>query len=96
MAEGSDIQRGRRLLDYMPASPSECAMAWRYLIEHVTIAERWGSKRQAAEIALFQERLNALGAQDWEMVGFETVPLTGAFSANIKGYIYLVFFKQAA
>ncbi len=28
------------------------------------------------------------------MVSFDTVPLTGHFSSNIKGYVYLTFFKR--
>jgi len=67
---------------------------WEYVIERATVAERWTSKRQAEEVAAFQQRLNEFGAQAWEMIGFETVPLTGAFSGNIKGYIYLAFFKR--
>lgn len=52
------------------------------------------SKRQEEEVAAFQARLNEYGAAAWEMIGFETVPLTGSFSGNIKGYIYLAFFKR--
>jgi hypothetical protein len=67
---------------------------WEYSIERATVVERWSSKRQAEEVAAFQARLNQLGADSWEMISFETVPLTGAFSGNIKGYIYLAFFKR--
>ena len=69
-------------------------MAWQYRIENVTVVERWTSKRQAEEITSFQGRLNDLGADNWEMVSFETVPLTGRFSDKIKGYIYLAFLKR--
>ena len=68
-------------------------MRWRYLIENVTVIERWSTKRQKEEIEAFNDRLNELGAKGWEMIGFETVPLTGRFSEKIKGYIYLCFFK---
>ena len=67
---------------------------WEYSIERATVVERWSSKRQTEEIAAFQNRLNEYGSQEWEMIGFETVPLTGSFSGNIKGYIYLAFFKK--
>jgi hypothetical protein len=30
------------------------------------------------------------------MVSFDTVPLTGRFSNDIKGYVYLTFFKRPA
>ena len=69
-------------------------MTWEYRIENVSVTDRWGSKRQAAELAAFQGRLNACGTENWEMVSFETVPLTGAFSGNIKSYMYLAFFKR--
>lgn len=69
-------------------------MPWEYRIENVTVVERWSSKRQTEEVAAFQGRLNALGAEDWEMVSFETVPLTGRFSEKIKSYIYLAFLKR--
>jgi hypothetical protein len=69
-------------------------MPWAYRIENVTVVERWTSKRQAEEIVAFQGRLNDLGADDWEMIGFETVPLTGRFSDKIKGYVYLAFLKR--
>jgi len=69
-------------------------MPWEYRIENVTVVERWTSKRQAEEIALFQGRLNELGADDWEMIGFEAIPLTGRFSDKIKGYAYLAFLKR--
>ena len=69
-------------------------MGWEYRIENVTVVERWSSKRQVEEIATFESRLNALGAENWEMVSFETVPLTGRFSEKIKGYVYLAFLKR--
>ncbi len=69
-------------------------MPWSYHIEHSQIVERWGAKRQAEEVARFNERLNELGKYDWEMVGFESVPLTGGFTGNVKGYAYLTFFKK--
>jgi hypothetical protein len=69
-------------------------MPWEYRIENVTVVERWTSKRQTEEIDAFQGRLNTLGADDWEMVSFETVPLTGRFSDKIKGYVYLAFLKR--
>jgi hypothetical protein len=67
---------------------------WEYKIERATVVERWTSKRQAEEIAAFEGRLNELGGSRWEMISFETIPLTGAFSGNIKGYLYLAFFKR--
>jgi hypothetical protein len=67
---------------------------WKYRIENVTVVERWSEKKQAEEVKAFEARLNEMGVDGWEMVGFETIPLTGRFSNNIKGYIYLTFFKR--
>ncbi len=70
--------------------------SWQYHVEQMTIADKWSSKAQAAEIAGLNARLNALGAQNWEMVGYESVPLYGSFSSKLKGYAYLVFLKRPA
>ncbi len=67
---------------------------WEYKIERATVVERWTSKRQAEEVAAFEARLNQYGGAHWEMISFDTVPLTGAFSGNVKGYLYLAFFKR--
>jgi hypothetical protein len=69
-------------------------MPWEYRILNVTVVDRWSSKAQQREIDAFQGRLNEAGADGWEMVGFEAIPLTGSFSSNIKGYAYLCFFKR--
>jgi hypothetical protein len=67
---------------------------WEYRVYAAEIVQRWSEKKQAEEVAAFQERLNGLGTEGWEMVSFDTVPLTGHFSSNIKGYVYLTFFKR--
>ena len=48
-------------------------------------AERWSDKRQQVEVANFQQRLNELGAEGWEMISYESVPMYGAFSNKLKG-----------
>jgi len=67
---------------------------WEYYVSSAEIVNRWSEKKQAEEIAAFQARLNEAGAQGWEMISFDTIPLTGSFSNNIKGYVYLNFFKR--
>lgn len=67
---------------------------WKYMVESVQITERWGAKRQADEFERFQTRLDVFGSEGWELVAFESVPLTGGFSGNVKGYVYLALFKQ--
>jgi hypothetical protein len=69
---------------------------WEYRVEQHEITERWGSKRQAREYEAFVERLNATGGDGWEMIQFNAVPLTGGFTGNIKGYVYLTFWKRQA
>lgn len=67
---------------------------WEYRVVRVTITERWGSKRQAEEVEVFQTNLNELGRDGWEMVGFESVPLLGGITGNVKDQLYLAFFKR--
>ena len=69
-------------------------MPWQYYVETINISDRWSAKKQQEEVARFQQRLNALGAENWEMISYESVPLTGSFTNNIKGYAYLTFFKR--
>ena len=67
---------------------------WEYAAVNYQIAERWTAKRQAAELAAFQEQLNYAGQNGWELLSFNALPVTGAFSGNIKGYIYLALYKR--
>jgi D-mannonate dehydratase len=67
---------------------------WQYIVEVITASEKWGEKRQAKEIENFQHRLNEMGQEGWEMISYESVPLLGTFSKNLKGYAYLCFFKK--
>lgn len=67
---------------------------WEYQVEQVNISERWSAKRQQEEVERFRAYLNTMGAQGWEMISYESVPLTGHFSNTIKGYAYLTFFKR--
>jgi len=68
--------------------------AWEYHVETVNISDRWSAKRQKEEVDQFRTYLNKMGREGWEMVSYESVPLTGHFSGNIKGYAYLTFFKR--
>jgi hypothetical protein len=69
-------------------------MAWEYWLETHSVVERWGAKRQKKEVDEFRERLNVVGNEGWEMIGFESVPLVGGFTGNVKGYAYLTFWKR--
>lgn len=67
---------------------------WEYWMLELSITDRWGSKRQQAEIDKFMQILNSAGENGWEMIQYESIPITGGFSNNIKGYAYLLFFKR--
>lgn len=67
---------------------------WQYKVEIMNISEKWSAKRQAEEVAAFETRLNAIGAQGWELVNYDAVPMTGSFTGNVKGYAYLAMFKR--
>lgn len=71
-------------------------MPWQYHIEQWNIAERWSSKKQTQELENFMAKLNELGRQNWELVGYESVPLVGGITGNQKGYAYLCFLKRPA
>lgn len=67
---------------------------WDYHIETVNISDRWSAKRQKEEVEQFRGYLNKMGGEGWEMISYESVPLTGNFTGNVKGYAYLTFFKR--
>jgi len=67
---------------------------WEYIVMSFDFAERWRPKKQEEEIRKFQERLNTLGAEGWEMIAYEAVPMTGAFTGNVRGHAYLLFLKR--
>jgi cell fate (sporulation/competence/biofilm development) regulator YlbF (YheA/YmcA/DUF963 family) len=69
-------------------------MKWEYRVESVTVTEKWSSKRQAEEFQKLNEQLNELGKEGWEMISYESIPMMGSLSKNVKGYSYLVFFKR--
>lgn len=68
---------------------------WQYYVEQFSITDRWSAKKQAQELERFNQRLNQMGAEGWEMISYESVPMAGAFSGQVKGYGYLLFFKRA-
>ena len=69
---------------------------WEYKVESASIADRWSEKAKAKEIAELEARINAFGNEGWEMISYESVPMFGSFSSNLKGYAYLLFFKRPA
>jgi|NGEPerStandDraft_6_1074524.scaffolds.fasta_scaffold77428_3 hypothetical protein len=69
-------------------------ITWEYHVETVNISDRWSAKRQKEEVEAFRNYLNKMGAVGWELVSYESVPLTGHFTDKLKGYAYLTFFKR--
>ncbi len=69
---------------------------WEYRVESVSMADKWSAKKQQQEINDFQANLNSLGAQGWEMISYESVPMYGSFSTKLKGHAYLLFLKRPA
>jgi hypothetical protein len=51
---------------------------------------------QAAAIQGMRDKINALGAEGWEMISYESIPMYGSFSNQLKGYAYVTFFKRPA
>lgn len=69
-------------------------MKWEYKFEKVDMNDKISGKKQEAELTKLQERVNSLGAEGWEMISYESIPLTGTFSGDVKGYAYMMFFKR--
>ncbi|MBH5143874.1 DUF4177 domain-containing protein [Rhodococcus erythropolis] len=67
---------------------------WQYWTESINITERWNAKKQAEAIAKFNEYLNHLGSQGWELISYQEVLMTGNLTGNIKGRNYMAIFKR--
>jgi hypothetical protein len=67
---------------------------WEYHFENLVMSERWSAKRQAEESARFQNRLNSLGAQGWELVSYGPVGVHGSMSGKQRGTAYIGIFKR--
>ena len=67
---------------------------WEYYVGEMNISERWGTRRQQEQFDAFRVWLNQAGANGWELISYESIPLTGHFTDKIKGYVYLAFFKR--
>jgi uncharacterized protein DUF4177 len=69
---------------------------WEYHVETIDLTSHWTKTMQAAAIQAMREKINALGAEGWEMISYESIPMYGSFSSNLKGYAYVTFFKRPA
>jgi hypothetical protein len=69
---------------------------WEYHVETIDLASHWTKAMQAAAIQGMRDKINALGAEGWEMISYESIPMYGSFSNQLKGYAYVTFFKRPA
>jgi hypothetical protein len=69
---------------------------WEYHVETIDLTSHWTKTMQAAAIQNMRDKINALGAEGWEMISYESIPMYGSFSSNLKGYAYVTFFKRPA
>jgi hypothetical protein len=67
---------------------------WEYHVETIDLTSHWTKAMQAAAIQTMRDKINALGAEGWEMISYESIPMYGSFSNNLKGYAYVTFFKR--
>jgi hypothetical protein len=68
---------------------------WEYLVEELTITDKWNSNKRAEEFEKFSNKLNSLGNEGWELISYQAIPLVGSWSKEVKGYAYLGMLKRA-
>lgn len=64
---------------------------WEYYVETFNLTERWSSRRQAEEVQKFIARLNAIGAEGWELVTQAEITLKGGITGATKGELLPAF-----
>jgi hypothetical protein len=69
---------------------------WDYHVETLDLTSHWSKSLQTAAIQGMRDKINELGKEGWEMISYESIPMYGSFSNNLKGYAYLTFFKRPA
>ena len=68
---------------------------WHYRIEELRLTDRWSAERQAEAYEDFRLRFATIGAQGWELVSYQAVPMTGNINTtSINGYAYMAIFKR--
>ena len=66
---------------------------WAHRVGEEDISQKSSAKKRQEEIGTLEARLNALGAEGWELVPYGARPMTGTFTNNI-GYAYLSLFQR--
>ena len=72
------------------------AQKWEYYVETFNLTERRSSRRQAEEVQKFIARLNAIGAEGWELVTQAEATMKGGITGTVKGQLTTCFFKRPA
>lgn len=67
---------------------------WEYHFENLVMSEKWREKKQQEENARFSQRLNALGAEGWELISYGPIGLHGSVTKGQKSTMYMAIFKR--
>lgn len=68
---------------------------WEYHIEEITLTDKWTAKSQKEALDRFRKRFETLGSRGWELVSYQSIPLTGAINtATVNGYAQVAIFKR--
>jgi hypothetical protein len=86
----------RTAADERVAAHVATLQTWEYHVETIDLTAHWTKTMQAAAIQSMRDKINALGGEGWEMISYESIPMYGSFSNNLKGYAYVTFFKRPA
>jgi hypothetical protein len=66
---------------------------WEYRIESIPLQEKWFGK-QPKEYARFLGIFNQIGAQDWELVSYQALPVHGSITGAQRSTTFLAIFKR--
>lgn len=69
---------------------------WDYHVETIDLSSHWTTRRQEEALEAMRSRINLLGAEGWEMISYESIPMYGSISKNLDGHAYLAFFRRPA
>jgi hypothetical protein len=90
-AEAARIAAAEALAEHVSSLPK-----WEYHVETIDLTAHWTKTMQRHALQTMHSKINTLGAEGWEMISYESIPMYGAFSQNLKGYAYVTFFKRRA
>lgn len=89
--EAARVAAANALADHVSSLPK-----WEYHVETIDLTAHWTKTMQNHALKTMHDKINALGAEGWEMISYESIPMYGAFSQKLKGYAYVTFFKRPA